>query len=183
MLGSFAGKLLLASPQLLDPNFRRSVVLVCVHDENGALGLVLNRPLPVSVPDALPDWGDHASEPAVMFAGGPVEPSLVNGLGFSRGTMGAEWTPVSRGVGLIDLSRGPDAVAAEVERLRLFVGYSGWGPSQLEAEVMRDDWFVVEPFAGDAFTLEPHDLWRDVLRRQPDPLVMYSTFPLDVSSN
>jgi len=183
MLGSFAGKLLVASPRLLDTNFSRSVVLVCVHDENGAFGLVLNRPLPVRVPDALPDWAGHTSEPAVIFGGGPVEPALVNGLGFSRANPGGAWKPVVRGIGIVDLAQGPEGVAPSVERLRLFVGYAGWGASQLEAEVARDDWFVVDAHPGDPFTLAPQGLWRDVLRRQADPLVMYSTFPADVSAN
>lgn len=183
MLGSFAGKLLVASPRLLDTNFSRTVVLVCLHDENGAFGLVLNRPLPVAVPDALPDWAGHTSDPAVIFGGGPVEPMVVNGLGLSRTRPGGDWKPVTRGIGLVDLARGPEAVADEVERLRLFVGYAGWAPNQLEAEVARDDWFVVDAHSSDPFTLAPQGLWRDVLRRQPDPLVMYSTFPTDVSAN
>ena len=183
MLGSFAGKLLVAGPQLLDPNFGRTVILVCVHDEHGAFGLVLNRPLPVPVPDALPDWAGHTSEPAVIFGGGPVEPMLVNGLGYSRTSRGSDWKPVTRGLGLVDLARGPEGVGRDVERLRLFVGYAGWGPSQLEAEVARDDWLVVEAHSTDPFSLTPQALWRDVLRRQADPLVMYSTFPADLSAN
>ena len=181
MLGSFAGKLLVASPQLLDTIFSRSVVLVCVHDENGAFGLVLNRPLPVGVPEALPDWAERASEPAVMFAGGPVQPTLVSGLGFSRTARGDDWTPVTRGVGLVDLAR--EEIATGIERLRLFAGYAGWGAGQLENEVVREDWFVVEARSDDAFSLAPEGLWRDVLRRQLDPLVMYSTFPADPLSN
>ena len=183
MLGSFAGKLLVASPRLRDTNFSRSVVLICAHDENGAFGLVLNRPLPVPVPDALPDWAGHTSDPAVIFGGGPVEPMLVNGLGYSRTSPGGDWKPVTRGLGLVDLARGPEGVAREVEHLRLFIGYAGWGPSQLEAEVARDDWFVVGAHSGDPFSLAPQDLWRNVLRRQADPLVMYSTFPADLSAN
>lgn len=183
MLGSFAGKLLVASPQLLDTNFGRSVVLVCIHDENGAFGLVLNRPLPVAVPDALPEWAGHTSDPAVIFGGGPVEPTRVNGLGFSRSTPGGDWKPVTHGIGLVDLARGPEDVSRQVDRLRLFVGYAGWGSSQLEAEVARNDWFVVEAHSNDPFSLAPQDLWRDVLRRQADPLVMYSTFPSDLSAN
>lgn len=183
MLGSFAGQLLVASPQLLDSNFGRSVVLVCMHDENGAFGLMLNRPLPMSVEDALPAWAERVSEPPVFFGGGPVETTVVSALGFSRVAPEEGWTPVARGIGLVDLARGPEGIATAVERLRLFVGYAGWAASQLEAEVARGDWFVVGAHSGDPFSLAPQHLWRDVLRRQPDPLVMYSTFPLDPSVN
>src|SRR5690606_27818234 len=84
MSESYAGKLLVAGPDLLDPNFARSVVLICLHDDAGAFGLVLNRPLAAAVVDHLPAWAEWASHPASLFSGGPVDPTAVVGLGRTR---------------------------------------------------------------------------------------------------
>lgn len=183
---SLAGKLLVASPKLTDPNFARAVVLICTHDENGAFGLVLNRPLPEArVSEHLPAWIEHVAEPPVVFQGGPVETTTGLGLGYCHSPPHAPgWTPVFGNIGLVDLSNPPGSDnAAELERARVFAGYSGWAGGQLEGELSEDGWFVLPPLEDDPFTPDPGALWRDVLRRQGGKLAFFAFFPEDPSQN
>ena len=135
---SLRGKLLLATPGLVDPNFFRSVVLLLEHNEGGALGVVLNRPTDTAVQEALPTWADLAAEPAVVFTGGPVQPDSAIGLGLaSLGDEPDGFAPLLGGVGSVDLAREPDDIRPAPERLRVFAGYSGWGEGQLEGAGQR----------------------------------------------
>ncbi len=188
MIGSFAGRLLLATPLLEDPNFARTVILVCSHDDAGAFGLVLNRPLGEPIALHLPEWGSRAVEPAVFHAGGPVQRHIVMGLGRDRVTMDVGWwTRVTRDIGLIDLRYAPNHLAdGVVEAARLFVGYAGWGAGQLEAEVAEQAWWVLDARTDDAFTSRPERLWSDVLRRQRGrraDLVVYANYPENARHN
>ena len=181
---SFAGSLLIASPTVEDPNFARTVILLLDHDEDGALGVVLNRPSDMPVCDALPDWADVVSQPAVVHVGGPVTPDAVVCLGRARlGDSPLGWTPVAHQVGAIDLDRGPEEFAGVLDGLRLFAGYSGWAAGQLEAEMLEGGWLVVAAEPGDAFTPEPRLLWSTVLRRQGGDLAMLHTMPDDPTLN
>jgi putative transcriptional regulator len=182
MTDSYAGKLLVATPELLDPNFHRTVVLICLHDEEGAFGLVLNRPLEERVVDHLPAWGEWATQPPVIFHGGPVDASAVVGLARAR-AIDALSIPVSRGIGLLHLEREPGEWLESLDAMRVFVGYAGWGGGQLEAEVAQNAWFVVDALPGDPFTEEPEVLYRNVLRRQPGELAMFAFLPADPSVN
>lgn len=176
------GVLLVATPLLDDPNFRRAVVLLCTHDEQGSFGLVLNRPLEAAVVDMLPEWRDVVSAPFVLFAGGPVDRAQAFALGLSRASAGEPWwTPVTDEVGLVHLDGDPTTLGAleSVEDVRLFAGYAGWGAGQLEAEVSEEAWFVVEGQARDAFTLNPERLWHEVLGRQSGELALFGHFPPD----
>lgn len=178
------GKLLVATPALEDPNFDRVVILVLDHDEDGALGVVLNRASEVPVDDALERWVDLAAQPRVVFGGGPVEPTAVVALG--RAVDGAPpdgTTTVLERIRLVDLDTDPVIAAADLEHVRVFAGYAGWAPGQLEDEVLQGAWFPVDGTAGDVFTDAPDQLWRDVLRRQPDELKLLATFPDDPSMN
>ena len=186
MTESYAGKLLIASPKLVDPNFLRTVVLICSHDEKGAFGLVLNRPLEgVQVGEHVPAWVEHVAEPTVVFQGGPVEPTVGLGLALCREAEDAQgWTPVVGRMGLVDLARPPGADGStDIERARVFVGYSGWGAGQIEAEMADEAWFAVDAEPGDAFTEDPGRLWHDVLRRQGGKLAMFAFFPQDPTVN
>jgi putative transcriptional regulator len=178
-----AGKLLVATPLLDDPNFYRTVVLLCAHEAVGSFGLVLNRPLHAAVTELLPEWRHAISEPQVVFGGGPVERAQAFALARTRETTGASWwTPVTSGVGLLHL--GEDLTNLDlVEEARLFAGYAGWSHEQLEAEVAEEAWFVVDPLPADAFTRRPERLWHDVLRRQPGRLSLFSLFPPDPRLN
>lgn len=178
------GKLLVATPILQDPNFARSVVLICQQDEDGYMGLVLNRPLEAEIAEHLPEWQHLCSAPQRIFEGGPVQREVALALGrHAPGDPGEGWTVVSDVLGLLDLGRDPAELWGELERLRIFSGYAGWAAGQLEGEVREQAWFVVEADPGDPFTEDNEGLWQRVMRRQPGSLAMFATFPPDPSLN
>ena len=181
----FAGRLLVASPQIEEETFRRSVVLLLHHDEDGAQGVILNRPIEADIDAVLPGWKDIASSPQTMFQGGPVELNSAIGL---VTVPGDEPEPLGvkhlfGGLGLVDLDAPPNLVAPEVAGMRIFAGYAGWSGGQLENEILRGDWYVVDAEVRDAFTPDPDGLWREVLRRQRDSLAYVANFPDDPSMN
>lgn len=183
-MATLTGKLLVASPVLVDPNFDRTVVYVCAHSETGAFGLVLNRPIPEApVGEHLPAWMEHVRAPVVLFRGGPVEQQAAFGLAQVRTAPPAEgWLDVAPGIGLIDLGRVPDDPTA-LGAVRVFSGYAGWSPGQLEGEIDQDAWFVVDADGEDLFREDPENLWRDVLIRQEGKLAMYAFFPREPNVN
>ncbi len=189
-VSSLTGRLLVATPALADPNFDRAVVLLLDHDEEGSLGVVLNRPTPVGVGDVLEPWAGLAGSPQVVFQGGPVSLDSALGLavvpGEPRDGEDAEplgWRRVFGAIGLVDLEAPPELLAAEMGSLRIFAGYAGWGPGQLEDELVEGAWYVVESEPGDVFSPDPDQLWRSVLRRQRSELAMVATYPDDPSLN
>lgn len=177
------GRLLVATPLLDDPNFARTVVLLLEHGDEGAFGIVLNRPTGVTVAEAVPDWEAVAAAPAAVFGGGPVSPESV--IALARGTAGGSegWIPVLGDLGTVDIGRDPADVGAEVHALRIFAGYAGWAAGQLEAEIDEGAWFVVDARPDDAFTTKPSELWRRVLRRQRGRLAMFAWYPSDPETN
>ncbi len=200
----FAGRLLVATPALTDPTFARSVVLLLDHDENGALGVVVNRPTSVDVDAVLPSWRDYTTGPGVLFQGGPVALDSALGLavvaGRSAGATGSGVTPADEGdegeedeplgwrrvigrLGLVDLDTPPQLLAAGLSALRIFAGYAGWGGGQLEGELDEGAWYLVDAEPDDAFTDDPAQLWRAVLRRQRGWLSLVSTYPDDPTLN
>lgn len=174
---------MVASPLIGDPNFERSVVLMLEHNPSGALGLVLNRPSDTVIDELLPAWVDLASSPDLIFFGGPVSPGSVICLGRALGSTPDDFTPVVGSVGPIDLNRGPDELGMVIDELRIFAGYSGWGPGQLESELSVDAWFVVDADPLDAFFPDPESLWSAVLRRQPGPMAWLANYPVDPRLN
>ncbi|MFI7892538.1 YqgE/AlgH family protein [Streptomyces sp. CACIS-1.16CA] len=183
-VSSLTGRLLVAAPALTDPNFDRAVVLLLDHDEEGSLGVVLNRPTPVGVGDILASWAALTGEPDVVFQGGPV--SLDSALGVAvipgdEGPLG--WRRVHGAIGLIDLEAPPELLGPALGSLRIFAGYAGWGPGQLEGELTEGAWYVVESEPGDVSSPRPEQLWRAVLRRQRSELAMIATYPDDPSLN
>jgi putative transcriptional regulator len=185
------GRLLVASPELGEGPFERSVVLVLDHDEAGALGVVINRPTEVEVAEVLPAWQPLASDPGVLFQGGPVALDSALGLALLPPTATDEeplgWRRVVGRLGLVDLDTPPEVLAAELTRLRIFAGYAGWAGGQLEDELAEGAWYVVPATAdgafADAFSTAPDRLWRAVLRRQGGDLAMVSTYLADPSLN
>ncbi|MDQ1468036.1 MAG: putative transcriptional regulator [Actinomycetota bacterium] len=177
------GRLLIATPPLVDPNFDRSVVLLLEHGEDGALGIILNRPSDTALATVLPEWHEHATAPGVVFSGGPVAPEAVIALarGGSDGTEG--WVSVLGEVGTVDIGRDPAEIGSQLDALRVFVGYSGWSPGQLEFELEQEAWFVVATESGDPFSPHPDQLWRDVLRRQRGRVAMFANYPEDPETN
>ncbi|MFD7444153.1 YqgE/AlgH family protein [Streptomyces sp. NPDC059909] len=183
-VSSLTGRLLVATPALADPNFDRAVVLLLDHDEEGSLGVVLNRPTPVGVGDILESWADLAGEPGVVFQGGPVSLDSALGLAVIPGDEGPlGWRRVYGAIGLVDLEAPPELLASALGSLRIFAGYAGWGPGQLEDELTEGAWYVVESEPGDVSSPSPENLWRSVLRRQRNELAMVATYPDDPSLN
>ncbi|MCW5252741.1 MULTISPECIES: YqgE/AlgH family protein [unclassified Streptomyces] len=187
-VSSLAGRLLVATPALADPNFERAVVLLLDHDEEGSLGVVLNRPTPVGVGDILGAWAELAGEPGVVFQGGPVSLDSALGVavvpgGASGGRAPLGWRRVRGAIGLVDLEAPPELLAPAVGSLRIFAGYAGWGPGQLEGELKEGAWYVVDSEPGDVSSPAPEGLWREVLRRQRGDLAMVATYPDDPSLN
>lgn len=173
---SLAGRLLVATPILLDPNFFRTVVLVLQHDDDGCVGVVLNRPSDEPVADHLPSWADRVPEPRTVNFGGPVDPAVAIGLSLAGDGMS---TGVP-GLNLVDLSASPDET--NTHPVRIYSGYSGWGSEQLETEIATGSWYVVQASPDDPFDPDD-DQWRRVLRRQPGFLSVVSTFPDDPTLN
>lgn len=180
-----AGMLLVASPELADPNFADTVVLLLNTDDEGCLGVVLNRPTPVPVADVLEPWKAIVAEPGVLFRGGPVSPEGALALGLLRSAHDVPpgFREVAGLVGLVDLDSPVEVVEGALLGMRVFAGYAGWSAGQLEDEISRGDWYVVPAQEGDALRPDLSDLWRDVLRRQPGQLAWRATRPADPDLN
>lgn len=184
-----AGMLLVASPALVDPNFADTVVLLLDADDQGALGVVLNRPSAVRVADVLASWRDAVEEPDVLFQGGPVGTDGALAVGWLRdpADVPVGFRPVDEAgagrLGLVDLDTPVELIEGSLTALRIFAGYAGWGAGQLDDEIEEGSWYVVPGEASDAFRRDPTDLWRDVLRRQPGELAWHSTRPFDPELN
>lgn len=179
---SLAGRLLVARPSLLDPNFYRTVLYIVEHSEEGALGLVLNRPTEEPVSDHLDAWAAHVASPPVVFIGGPVANEIAVGLIAGPHAPPDPWEPTPGGIGLVDPGTDPDALEGTAGG-RVYSGYSGWVTGQLEMEVATGSWVVTDGGTDDVFTAEPETLWRRVLRRQRDRSSLYAWFPDDIRTN
>ncbi len=180
------GKLLVATPRTVGEIFGRSVVLVLQHDEGGAQGVVLNRPLAAPVSAVLPDWQPYVTDPPTVFQGGPVAMDSALGLVTVPGDKQEEPMGVRLlfgGIGIVDLDVPPVVVMPEVAGLRIFAGYAGWSAGQLEHEIRDGGWYVVEYEARDAFNPDPETLWTAVLRRQRGNLALVASFPDDPTMN
>jgi putative transcriptional regulator len=178
---SLEGHLLVASPALNDPNFRRTVVLVTEHSDEGAAGLVLNRPSPSPVADLVPQLEELVDDGEQVWFGGPVQPNAVLVLGEFVDPEDAA-VPLFGSLGCPALADPVDLIPATTRR-RVFAGYAGWGAGQLESEVERDDWILEPASNDDAFTEAPDELWADVLRRKGGIYELVSRIPEDPSVN
>jgi putative transcriptional regulator len=176
-----AGRLLIANANLFDPNFRRAIVLVGHHDEDGAVGVILNRPLDVAVAEAVPALAELVPEGEPVFRGGPVQPAAA--------VVVADFSdPERAGVIAFDSigflpERTDDDVTSVIRRARVFAGYAGWGPGQLEEELAEASWIVHPASAEDVFHRDPQRLWRDVVSRAGREALMLRTLPDDPSLN
>lgn len=182
MADSLRGKLIIAGPTLLDPNFARTVVLIAEHTEEGAMGLVLNRPAETLVDEAVPDLAWMPADERV-WVGGPVAETAVIVL--------AEWERPELAGALVDADLGfvgSDADEQEqldgaIRRARVFAGHAGWGPGQLEDELAEESWIVESPRREEIFTVDPDALWAAVLRRMGSRFALLATMPPDPSVN
>jgi putative transcriptional regulator len=180
------GRLLVATPSLVDPNFARTVLLLLDHDDDGSIGVVLNRPSAVPVASVLPTWATSVDTPEVLFEGGPVSTDAALAVACVPETGEADPIGFRRlfGVtGIIDLDTPPEVLAPAVTRLRVFAGYAGWGSGQLAAEIEEGSWYVLESTTQDIFHAHPTRLWGAVLRRQPGEMAWVSTRPVDPTLN
>jgi len=192
---SLAGYLLIATPAVDDPNFSRRVIVLLDHGVPGALGVVIDRPGGVAVDQLLPQWHDAATAPAELFTGGPVSRNSLIGLvrlaSRADAEAGAPSRPAGwrllvdddRPVGTVDLGADPAAFAGSIVGARLFSGYAGWEPGQLEEEIDEGSWYVVRAEARDPISADPGGLWRRVLKRQGGALALVSSFPADPTHN
>jgi putative transcriptional regulator len=179
---SLRGKLLLAAPTLLDPNFRRAVVLVSEHSDDGAMGVVLNRPSAVTVAEAVPVLEEAVDGGNPVFVGGPVQPSSIVFLAeFLEPELAA--LLVFGRIGFPAAETGIDDLAGATDRGRVFAGYAGWGPGQLDAELDGGDWIIEPALPEDVFTDEPEVLWSAVLTRKGGQFALVATMPPDPSLN
>ena len=180
--GSTKARLLVAVPRLEDPNFARTVVLMLEHTDDGALGVILNRPRLVGAAEAVPHWADRLAYPARLHNGGPVSTDSIIGLG--RGPIGPlqGLSPLLGRVGVVDLHRDP-AEVPEIDEVRLFAGYAGWSADQLEAELAAGGWLVVDALEEDVRSADPDGLWRHVMGRQDGMAALLVEYPDDASLN
>jgi putative transcriptional regulator len=178
---SLRGRLLIASPALVDPNFARSVVLVTEHGPDGAMGVVLNRPSGIEVGEVAPELGEVADgEP--VFIGGPVQPQALVVLAEFRDLDAAAWTVVAD-VGFVSAETEYSELPDVVRRGRVYAGYSGWGSGQLEGELAEEAWIVDAPQPAELFAAEPERLWQSVLARKGGQFALLARMPADPSQN
>ncbi len=182
-----AGSLLVSSTDLVEPTFRRTVIYVIEHNDEGSLGVVLNRPSDTAVHNVLPRWSAHTVRPQALFVGGPVKRDSALCLGVLQPGADPDLLPglrrVEGRVVLVDLDFDPDDLVPLLDGVRIFVGYAGWSGGQLDAELGRSDWMVIPSLPSDVVMAGRVDLWARVLRRQPMPLALLATHPLDVDRN
>jgi putative transcriptional regulator len=182
-MDSLRGKLLIASPALIDPNFHRTVILIAEHTGEGAMGLVLNRPAETLVVDVVPDLSDLAEDGAPVYFGGPVASDSVIVL--------AEFDDIELAGVLLDDDLGfvgseageMSDVAEGVRRARVYAGHAGWGPGQLEGELEDESWIIEPPQREEIFSEDADGLWAAVLRRKGREYALLATMPPDPSVN
>jgi len=177
---SLRGQLLISSGGLHDPNFRHTVVLIGEHNEDGALGVVLNRALDVTVQEAIPALADLVPPDTPLYEGGPVRPNSPVLLADLKGREGDLHVFGSIGFLVGEIST---EARSSVVRARVYAGYSGWGPGQLEAEMAANAWILEPAQDTDVFTDEPDLLWRRVLERKGEPYRKLAKLPYDPSMN
>jgi putative transcriptional regulator len=181
-MDSMRGQLLVAGPTLLDPNFWRTVVLIVEHNEDGALGLVLNRPSETSVGEAVPQLTELLDPAQDLFIGGPVQPSAVIVLAEFEDPTEAALIAFDD-VGVLGTGPSEEQLSASIRAGRAFLGHAGWGPGQLDGELERGDWILEPAKLEDAFSSEARRLWSEVLTRKGGSYALVARMPADPSMN
>ncbi|WP_280264347.1 YqgE/AlgH family protein [Nocardia wallacei] len=180
------GTLLVSATDLTEPSFRRTVVYIVEHNDAGSLGVVINRPSETAVQDVLPRWAELAAHPRALYIGGPVKRDAALCLATMKVGTAADRAAglrrVDGRVALLDLDSDPEVVEPLVEGIRVFAGYAGWTFGQLEGELERGDWIVLSALPSDPIAGRT-DLWAQVLRRQPLPLSLLATHPIELERN
>jgi putative transcriptional regulator len=179
---SLSGQLLLASPTLHDPNFARTVVLIGVHSDEGAMGVVLNRPSDMSVSEAAPQLDVAVEESDRVYVGGPVQPSSIVFLAEFLDPTPAGLLVIGR-IGFPAADAEIEEISRATDRVRVFAGFAGWGEGQLEAEIAEGDWIAQAALPEDVFTDIPEQLWSSVLARKGGSYALIARMPPDPSVN
>lgn len=178
---SLTGQLLISGGGLYDANFRHTVVLIGAHHADGAVGVILNRPLEVTVHQAIPALAELTGRDEALFEGGPVEPEqavlLIEGADAAILDL-----PLFGAVGFLT-GEVPADVKSTVRRARVFLGHAGWGGGQLESELEAGSWIVEPARADDVFTAEPRSLWRRLLQRKGPAFAALARVPFDPRTN
>ena len=175
MADSTRGQLLIAAPSLFD-YFRRTVILVLEHTEEGAMGVVLNRASETRVSEAVPALAELPGGDELVRLGGPVSPQSVVALGdFERPEEAG--TQVIGTLGTLD----PEADNESLRRLRVYAGYAGWAAGQLDGELEAEAWIVTDAAVDDPFA--DGDLWAEALARKGGKYRLLATMPSDPSLN
>ncbi|MFD4294761.1 YqgE/AlgH family protein [Rhodococcus sp. NPDC058505] len=181
------GSLLVSATALTEPTFRRTVVYMIEHNDAGSLGVVLNRPSDAAVHTVLPQWAQLCARPKALHVGGPVKLDSALCLATLRTGVNIDGVPGLRRVHgrvvMVDLDSDPDQVGPHIEGVRVFAGYAGWTMGQLDGELQRDDWMVVSALPSDVIGPPRVDLWAQVLRRQPLPVSLLATHPIEIDRN
>lgn len=179
------GSLLVADASTNAGFFTHAVVLIIDIDETGALGIVLNKVSNIDLNRVLPLWRDLTNPPQYLFSGGPVSPdgAVCLAVANSTETSPLGWRRISGDLGLLHLDTPVELVEGAYQQLRIFAGYSGWGPGQLEDEIENEMWQIVQSHPGDIFTAKPEELWRNVLRRQGGSLGIMASWTADPQMN
>jgi putative transcriptional regulator len=178
------GDLLISEPFLPDPNFQRTVVLICEHGEGGSFGFVLNKPSILKGSDVLEDADNFQ---AVLHVGGPVQQDTLHFIHREPGKLegGLDMgNDLYWGGNFEELLLLMEAGAIEMENFKFFVGYSGWGKGQLEEELAQNAWIVYKAAtAEDVFDTQPDTLWRECLKRMGGKYKVISNYPTDPRLN
>lgn len=179
---SLCGQLLLATPALQDPNFRRAVVLVGAHSDEGAMGIVLNRPSAVRVAEAVPQLEHATAELDTVYVGGPVQPNAIVFLAEFIDPEPAGLLVLGR-IGFPAPEADIDEIIDVIARRRVFAGYAGWGEGQLDAELDNGDWIAHSAQPDDIFTEAPVELWARLLASKGGAYALMARMPIDPRMN
>lgn len=181
------GMLLVAAPGMLAEDFARTVILLIDVSPDATFGVILNRRSEVAVHSVLPEWLPEVAKPQALYIGGPLRPQAAIAVGMTAtGTVieeHPEFTRLANRLVHVNLQAEPASVAGLLEGMRVFSGYAEWAPGQLDEEIERGDWYVAPALPTDVVAPAASDLYSDVLRRQPMPLPLFSTFPADLEDN
>ncbi len=178
------GGLLISEPFLPDPNFERTVVLLCEHNVDGTVGFVLNKPSILKFDEAVEDVNGFSS---TLYVGGPVQQDTLHFIhrssDFMEGSINVT-DEIFWGGNYEQLIAMINNKTIIQEDFKFFLGYSGWAPGQLEEELEQKSWIVVNyPTAEQVFDIKPSDLWKQVLNNLGGKFRIISNFPVDPRMN
>lgn len=181
------GMLLVAAPDMASAEFNRSVVLIIEHSPTTTFGVNIASRSDIAVANVLPEWVELTAKPQALYIGGPLSQQAVVGLGVTKTGVDIEtatgFNKLANRLVHVDLRTQPEEIKENLEGMRFFAGYAEWSPGQLNEEIEQGDWFVAPALPSDIIAPGRVDVWGDVMRRQPMPLPLYSTFPTDPTDN